>query len=323
VFSNVTIKAPVVKVFSTYAVQFYITTTNEVVTSDGRTFTKSMFNDGDAYLIGCSSSSATIVTTKGFFCTGSNAYGDIGAGKEHSTMFFEPQLSSELQERGEKIVQIVCGDHNTVLLTDVHRIYVTGYSLSISVQHKASHAAIRDNHLHAYTRLDIPSRFDHIGCTYYHFCFVTDTGDIWASNGLTSLRSVVGLSTSSTQISGIPVMPSLITCDQVVKGFGNRVLRTYGSPNGVVAITASGEVFVPEVFAVPHATVKYGSGMCTIKHDLIRNLLHYGSNMEVSFGGEYCAFYTTKSKSTSYTGRLFAQVQESNPFIDVIILNEV
>ncbi len=308
------INIPVQDVSATYFCAYYITKDNDVIDSTGHHILKSAFNGGEVYLIGCSSSGATIVTTKGIFCLGNSGYGDIGAYNAVPTTegIMEVTVSQVLRKENEKVVQIQCGDHNTVLLTDRGRIYVTGYMMynGMPLVYKGQSSG----NLMSYTRVDMPDFFTCISTSYYCFAFLTMNGDVKVSPALAELAETLHVPVQSG-ISGTPVFPVPVECKKVVHVFGDRIAKIYCGAACVIVVTNSNDVFAsPNYF--PN---RNDNKLKRVSYDIIRDITRYGNEIVASIGATYGVIYTKTSSSKGYGPRLHAQIQPSNPFIDVTI----
>ncbi len=274
-----------------------------------------MFNGGDVYLIGCTCNGVTFVTTNGLFYKGSSEYGDLGHGTtDFASEIRESPFSETLCKRGEKVVQIQCGDHNTVLLTDQGKAYITGYCLCGVMPCKAQ-SEKDDNHLFSFIQIDIPETITQICCAYYHMCFVCKSGDLWTSKGLLDLMYTLDSPYESQSISGADVSLHHFENKKVCESLGSRIASVKGGDYASLVITTAGDVFMPRIYEGVESTEK----MKKLDAEIVHSILSQRTSLAASLGETFSAIFSLPYTDRSYANKLYSQLHSKNLFVDVTI----
>ncbi len=249
------------------------------------------------------------------FYKGGSSYGELGNGDTgHVYDITESPISQTLKSRGEKIIDIKCGDHNTVLLTDQGKLYITGYCLQNTFAYNGQTKSLGySEHLTAYAQVDLPQPIAHICCSYYHFCFTAVSGDLYCSKGLLDITNTLGKGYNDSGISGPSVECDHIESKQVSDAFGSQFASVSGGDYTALVITKTNEVYLP------YNRNNYATAMKKLDSDLVRSIMEYGASLASSIGESYCAIYSQQSTNRSYSAKLHTQAHRSNPFIDIII----
>jgi alpha-tubulin suppressor-like RCC1 family protein len=270
----------------------------------------------------CGSGNVVFITTNGVYGLGANSFGELGIGSLDYAQGIvkELSLSQILSETKEKVVQVSCGDHNIVVLTDQGHVYVTGYCLVGAMPYQEPISA-SGGHLVKFARVDIPSRFKQVTCSFYNFCFITNENDLWVSRGLGDITHLFGFPDESYYgISGDHIKLHRIEQKRVVQRFESAVKRVVCGSSQCIAITESGDVFITKAYAATGTleNAKDKSDMKKLRPEMLRDITYFGYDIQASMGDHFCAIYTTGFAKT-YSKKLYAQATASNPFIDLII----
>jgi hypothetical protein len=255
-------------------------------------------------------------TTNGLFYKGSSEYGELGHGSEYTYGVIESRFSETLRKRGEKIVQIQCGDHNTVLLTDQGKAYITGYCLhGVMPCLDEAQSEKDEDHLYSFTQIDISEPITQICCAYYHMCFVCKSGDLWTSKGLLDLMYTLDSPYGSQSISGAAVSLHHFENKKVCESFGSQIASIKGGDYSSLVITTAGDVFMPRKQDGVESTEK----MKKLDAEIVRSIFCQRTTLAASLGETFSAIFSLPYTDRSYAKKLYSQLHSKNPFVDVTI----